>query len=263
MSRPTDDLRALADLHGTGDPGDPWGEVERIAEEIYEEAAELRMARDHYREKQEQSSQTIAGIMELATLGDTERIAAWCRDHVSGYTEPVAATILHLSDDIAAAEKERDAATERAETWHRQMQESDAAQHRLTDRVAKLEFLIDDVQCREPDFRGDLLERLRAALSRTEPPAESPTCSGCGMVATAISEGWLRFPCGEYACSEECWKEAHSDVPLDAAIGLMEPPAQSEPAPPLACPSCGSMEPLACQECGREFGAKEEESHAE
>lgn len=42
MSKPTDDLRALADLHGTGEPGDPWGHVERIAGEIDADFKRLR-----------------------------------------------------------------------------------------------------------------------------------------------------------------------------------------------------------------------------
>lgn len=60
--------------------------------------------------------------------------------------------------------------------------------------------------------------RLSLALSEL---TDKKVCSGCG--AEGPHAGWIMYPCGEWACSEDCWREAHPEAPISEALRLSAP----------------------------------------
>ena len=117
-----------------------------------------------------------------------------------------------------------------------------------------------------PEFWKDktahdhVLDRLLRPDAPRFPPAESE--SRIVAFDSECPHPWRQEKCGG---RHEWYGKPRGPSVCRACGARTAEPTLGEPAPPLACPSCGNTEPPMCYECGspRKFEASEpeEESH--
>lgn len=81
----------------------------RVAEKRATRIAELEAERDRYKARSDNHAETLRGIARMP-VGDGERMQQWARESLGGYTMPLEATLLALSDECNALRFERDKA---------------------------------------------------------------------------------------------------------------------------------------------------------
>ena len=259
--KPTDELREFAQDYGTGEPGDPWGHVDRLADLIDADLAHVVRMYETAEERRDaaRDRETRLNEAHLELIGTHERIKGE-RDEARKEALEYAGEIERLDSLLAAAEKELAERMEQVEGLLQRQDEIIVAcgslglmPSEIAEKVGRLRKERDDARALTeawgPSFA--LADEERAEVEKERDAMRERVKALEGALEKAPSLFLEGFEEARTTDDIVAYEKAVRDWIVAAHAALHSPaappePDLGEPTPPLACP-----------ECGWEWGAKE------